>query len=221
MMLPAIGEGDSAKKRLVRGGIAGQIVSLCLVGTSGSSALLARRGWTMPMLQSFLTYLCIGVFYSGLVLYRGQDASGIRGGVMTSGMDARMIGVFLAFAISDVEANFTIVKAYQFTNLTSVTLLDCFTIPCVVCLSAVFLGARYTWVHGAGVVTAVAGLILLVYTDLKAAEGEVPPPSPGNGGKRVLGDVLTLVAATLYAVSNIMQEHLTGIDDWRKVRAGP
>ena len=41
---------------------------------------------------------------------------------------------------ADVEANFLVVKAYEFTTITSVTLLDCFTVPCVVVLSAIFLG---------------------------------------------------------------------------------
>ena len=39
-----------------------------------------------------------------------------------------------------MEANFLVVKAYEFTTITSVTLLDCFTVPCVVVLSAIFLG---------------------------------------------------------------------------------
>ena len=41
---------------------------------------------------------------------------------------------------ADVEANFLIVKSYEFTTISSVTLLSCFTVPCVVVLSAVTLG---------------------------------------------------------------------------------
>eukprot|EP00775_Hariotina_reticulata_P010273 gene10273-10432_t len=36
---------------------------------------------------------------------------------------------FAALAVLDVEANTLVTKAYQYTSLTSVTLLDCFTIP--------------------------------------------------------------------------------------------
>lgn len=43
---------------------------------------------------------------------------------------------------TDVEANFLLVKAYQFTSITSVTLLDCFTVPAVIVLSRAFLGSR-------------------------------------------------------------------------------
>jgi len=36
---------------------------------------------------------------------------------------------FAAVAFLDVQANYAIVMAYRFTSLTSVTLLDCATIP--------------------------------------------------------------------------------------------
>jgi hypothetical protein len=49
---------------------------------------------------------------------------------------------YAALAFADVEANFLVVKAYKYTTITSVMLLDCFTIPCVMLLSSVFLRAR-------------------------------------------------------------------------------
>ena len=45
-------------------------------------------------------------------------------------------------SIADVEANYFVVKAYSYTSITSVMLLDCFTIPCVMVLSCVFLKAK-------------------------------------------------------------------------------
>lgn len=72
-------------------------------------------------------------------------------------------------------------------------------------LSYFFLGARYTRLHLVGVAISVAGLILLVYTDLSKAEGEGQEESGLPAGNRMLGDSLTLVAATLYAISNVLQ----------------
>lgn len=43
--------------------------------------------------------------------------------------------IYLLLAFLDVEANFLVTKAYQYTSITSVTLLDCFTIPAVMVLS--------------------------------------------------------------------------------------
>lgn len=51
---------------------------------------------------------------------------------------------FFLLACIDVEANVLLVWAYQYTSITSVMLLDCFTIPSVMILSCVFLKARYT-----------------------------------------------------------------------------
>lgn len=94
-----------------------------------------------------------------------------------------------------------IVYAYQLTSLTSVTLLDCFTIPMVSVLSFFFLGTRYTCLHLGGIVMAMVGLVLLVFTDLSSSTAE----DTHLQEQKMLGDGLTLVAATLYAVSNILQ----------------
>ena len=45
-------------------------------------------------------------------------------------------------ALMDVEANYLLVSAYRYTSLTSVTLLDCFSIPLSVALTGLLLGAR-------------------------------------------------------------------------------
>ena len=50
---------------------------------------------------------------------------------------------YFLVSLVDVEANYLVVKAYQYTSITSVMLLDSFTIPCVMLLSFIFLGSRY------------------------------------------------------------------------------
>lgn len=49
---------------------------------------------------------------------------------------------YALLALCDVEANYFVVKAYEYTSITSVMLIDCFTIPCVMILSCVFLKAK-------------------------------------------------------------------------------
>ena len=51
---------------------------------------------------------------------------------------------YACLAVADVEGNYFAVKAYQYTSITSVMLLDCFTIPCVMVLSKIFLHAKVT-----------------------------------------------------------------------------
>jgi len=207
--------------------VLGQVVSLCLVGTSACSALLAKRGLEAPMLQSFLNYALLLAVYGGTVAsnYCTEQAAAPGGGseeprgLLSSlrGVGWRSVAAFLLFAVADIEGNFLIVWAYQLTSLTSVTLLDCFSIPVVTILSCAFLGTRYTAFHLAGVVLALCGLVLLVVTDLSSSGGD----EPSTQGNRGLGDGLTLAAATLYGISNTLQEGcLAHIEDWRKVLAG-
>lgn len=106
---------------------------------------------------------------------------------------------YLLLAIADVEANFLVVKAYQYTTITSVMLLDCFSIPCVMVLSFVFLKARYSAKHCLGVGLCLAGLGALVASDAHYNRDE-------SGEDPVLGDILCLCGALLYAISNVGQE---------------
>eukprot|EP00164_Ancoracysta_twista_P002301 GFYU01003044.1.p1 GENE.GFYU01003044.1~~GFYU01003044.1.p1 ORF type:complete len:410 (+),score=59.27 GFYU01003044.1:161-1390(+) len=109
---------------------------------------------------------------------------------------------YLLLAIADVEGNYLVVKAYQYTSITSVMLLDCFTIPVVMGLSYFFLGYRYTRWHAAGVVLCVSGLVILVISDAERSEASKDLPV----SNMIIGDVLCLVGATLYGISNVGQE---------------
>lgn len=51
---------------------------------------------------------------------------------------------YALLAVADVEANYFVVKAYQYTSITSVMLIDCFTIPCVMVISCLYLGTKVT-----------------------------------------------------------------------------
>lgn len=84
------------------------------------------------------------------------------------------------------------------------TLLDSFTIPMVVALSAGLLGATYRRGHYAGAGLCLAGLLLLVLTDRSGGGGGGGAPNP------LLGDALVLLGATLYALCNVLQELLLG-----------
>ena len=68
-------------------------------------------------------------------------------------------------AFLDLLANFVVISAYKFTSVTSIMLLDCFTIPCVMSISILFLGYNYTKKHILGVFICVVGLGLIVYGD--------------------------------------------------------
>ena len=113
-------------------------------------------------------------------------------------------------ALVDVEANTLVVAAYQYTTITSAMLLDCFTIPAVMLLSAALLGARYKRAHLVGALVCVAGLALAVLSDALRGGGGGGGAGGGASGaaRRVYGDALCVGASILYACSNVAQERL-------------
>ncbi|KAG0087011.1 hypothetical protein BGZ92_007671 [Podila epicladia] len=107
----------------------------------------------------------------------------------------------MIFAVIDVEGNYFMVKAYSYTSLLSAMLLDSWTIPCVVLLSVFFLKVRFIRYHYLGVFIAMVGMGFLVWSDMEAGKN-----FPGSD--YIKGDLFCILAATLYAFSNVYQEFL-------------
>ncbi|XP_020576911.1 solute carrier family 35 member F1-like isoform X2 [Phalaenopsis equestris] len=104
-------------------------------------------------------------------------------------------------AIVDVEANYLVVKAYQYTSFTSVMLLDCCTIPFVIFLTWMFLKTKYGYRKFAGVAICIAGLVLVVFSDVHSSDR-------AGGPNPVKGDLLVIAGSMLYAVSNVTEEFI-------------
>lgn len=66
--------------------------------------------------------------------------------------------------------SWAVVKAYQYTSITSVMLLDCWSIPCVMVLTWFFLSTKYRFKKIAGVAVCVAGLVMVVFSDVHAGD---------------------------------------------------
>ncbi|XP_023639265.1 solute carrier family 35 member F1-like isoform X3 [Capsella rubella] len=108
---------------------------------------------------------------------------------------------YLLLAYVDVEANFLVVKAFQNTSMTSVMLLDCWAIPCVLILTRVFLKTKYRMMKISGVVICILGVVMVIFSDVHAGDR-------AGGSNPVKGDLLVIAGATLYAVSNVSEEFL-------------
>ncbi|KAG0484920.1 hypothetical protein HPP92_008999 [Vanilla planifolia] len=176
-----------SKKTLI-GLILGQFVSLLITSTGFSSSQLSRRGINAPTSQSFLNYLLLAIFYGGILLHRRRWLQ-------------MKWYYYVMLAIVDVEANCLVVKAYQYTSLTSVMLLDCCTIPCVIFLTWMFLKTKYGLRKFAGVGICVAGLVLVVFSDVHSIDRT-------GGSNPLKGDLLVVAGSMLYAVSNVSEEFL-------------
>ncbi|TKY50547.1 Solute carrier family 35 member F1 [Spatholobus suberectus] len=177
-----------SRKTLIGLGL-GQFLSLLITSTGFTSSELAKRGIDAPTSQSFLNYVLLAIVYGSIVLlYRREP------------LKAKWY-YYILLGLVDVEANFLVVKAYQYTSLTSVMLLDCWSIPCVLLLTWIFLKTKYRFKKIAGVVVCIAGLFMVVFSDVHSGDR-------AGGSNPRIGDILVIAGATLYAVSNVSEEFL-------------
>ena len=69
------------------------------------------------------------------------------------------------------ECSDAVIKAYQYSSITSVTLLDCWTIPWVIILTWLVLGTRYSLWQFLGAALCVVGLGLVLLSDSTESSG--------------------------------------------------
>ncbi|XP_073335918.1 solute carrier family 35 member F2-like [Pagrus major] len=180
--------------RLLKTIVMGQVLSLLICGTAVSCQYLANAGVETPMLQSFLNYALLLLVYTTILSTRKGDRNILQ-------ILKTKWWKYLVMGVADVEANYTVVKAYQFTTLTSIQLLDCFVIPVLMVLSWFILKTRYKLVHLIAVMVCLLGVGAMVGADILAGRAQRSPSDV------VLGDGLVLLSAILYAVSNVCQEY--------------
>ncbi|KAI7800443.1 putative solute carrier family 35 member F2-like [Triplophysa rosa] len=146
------------------------------------------------MLQSFIHYTLLCITYTTALIFRNGYGN-ILQILKTKWWKYVLLG------LTDVEANYAVVKAYQYTTLTSIQLLDCFVIPVLMILSWFFLKTCYRITHFVSVCICLAGVGAMVGADILAGQDQ------GSTSNILLGDGLVLISATLYAISNVCQEY--------------
>ncbi|KAM8899915.1 solute carrier family 35 member F2 [Spinachia spinachia] len=179
--------------RLLKTIVMGQVLSLLICGTAVSCQCLVNVGVETPMLQSFFNYALLLLVYTTILCTRKGDRNILQ-------ILRTKWWKYLLMGVADVEANYAVVKAYQFTTLTSIQLLDCFVIPVLMVLSWFLLKTRYRLVHFVAVAVCLLGVGAMVGADIVAGRDQ-------ESTDVVLGDGLVLLSAVLYAVSNVGQEY--------------
>ncbi|XP_056298018.1 solute carrier family 35 member F2-like [Pseudoliparis swirei] len=173
----------------------GQGLAVLICGTAITSQYLATSfHMNTPMLQSFFNYALLCVTYTPVLLCRTGDGNLLQ-------ILKRRWWKYLLLGLVDVEANYAVVKAYQYTTITSVQLLDSFVVPVLMILSWWVLKTRYSLVHYIAVCICLLGVGAMVGADLLAGRDQ------GSTSNILLGDGLVLLGASLYAVSNVCQEY--------------
>ncbi|XP_061136540.1 solute carrier family 35 member F2-like [Syngnathus typhle] len=181
--------------RLLRNLVLGQVLAVLVCGTAVSSQYLSSAYQVdAPMLQSAIHYALLCLAYTPALFCT-------RGPRSVFQMSRKRWLQYFLLGLVDVEANYSVVKAYQYTTLTSIQLLDCFVIPVVMILSWWFLKTRYRPVHYVSVCICLLGVSAMVGADLLAGRDQ------GSTSNILLGDGLVLLSAALYGLSNVWQEY--------------
>ncbi|KAI6674106.1 hypothetical protein NL676_002012 [Syzygium grande] len=163
----------------------GQVVSFALALSSFTFSLIADLGVDAPLTQMLFVYLGLALVYGSIMLCRRR----------------RLLVPwywYLILGCVDVQGNYLVNKAYQYSSITSVTLLDCWTIAWVIVLTWIFLGTRYSLWQLFGAALSVLGLGLVMLSDAGAGGG--------GGSKPLLGDVIVIAGTVFFAVSNVAEE---------------
>jgi solute carrier family 35, member F1/2 len=98
------------------------------VSAGSLTKALAGLGINMPFAQSFATYATLSLAFSPIVCHKGCFHPPWK---------------FAILAGIDVMATWCTVTAYSLTNMTSVALLDSWTVPCVMLLTVMIFKQRY------------------------------------------------------------------------------
>jgi solute carrier family 35 protein F1/2 len=94
-------------------------------------------------------------------------------------------------AVLDTQANFFVVMAYEYASIVTVFILSNSTVITVMILSIVFLKARYTWLQYLGTVIALAGIVLVVISDITGFDSTE------------LGVIYVFISVILYSCCNV------------------
>ncbi|KAJ6581379.1 solute carrier family 35 member SLC35F1/F2/F6 [Mycena capillaripes] len=172
--------------------LAGQLVSLCITCTNVTTTELVNRNWALPTTQTLFLYFSLFVVYTPYTMYK----YGIVGWCK---MVARDGWKYLILAACDVEGNFMVIKAYQYTDLLSCMLLDAWAIPVCMFFSYLYMRPKYHWTQILGVLICIAGLGLLVGSDELTQKDWV-------AAARGKGDAFMIAGATLYGFTNATEE---------------
>lgn len=110
---------------------------------------------------------------------------------------------YFFLAIADVEANYLVVQAYQYTTLRSAQLLDCFAIPAVLVLSRTVLKVRYQIIHVIGVKVCLVGIFCLVWA--------IPDENNETAKDRLIGKVILAFCHLIKHIENVIS---FGLNRW-------
>ncbi|VVT49394.1 uncharacterized protein SAPINGB_P002249 [Magnusiomyces paraingens] len=173
----------------------GQILSLCIVSTNTLTTFMSNNGVNIPAFQSLFVYVILALIFVPYTIYKHGFLHLFKQIWFRSGWK------YFILAFADVQGNYFIVKAYNYTNLLSASLLDNLAIVFVVILSFLFLKVRYHWAQCLGIIVCIGGSVVVVVSDLLTDKNWAPSDP-------LKGDLFVVLSAFCYGLSNVLEEFL-------------
>ncbi|ETI53512.1 hypothetical protein F441_03563 [Phytophthora nicotianae CJ01A1] len=163
----------------------GQAIMLLNVASGILSKYLTLENASLPTLQSTCLYVMLGVVYLAVRFVRKTPLVGVPW------------WFYVILAVVDVEGNYFAVKAYNYANYATLSLILNMTVPFVTLFCYLFLKTRYSIRHYVGALIALCGSIVIFVSDYTSSAN-------GTSSREVRGDMYALIAAAFYATSNVM-----------------
>uniref|UniRef100_A0A6A7G545 Solute carrier family 35 member F1-like n=1 Tax=Hirondellea gigas TaxID=1518452 RepID=A0A6A7G545_9CRUS len=172
-----------------------QFLAMVLAGTMIFSTRIAKRA-SIPVSQSIPHYLILAIVYGSYRAYQKRTFFPLELHIQW--------WKYLLIAFVDVEANYFVVSAFKYTSITSVSLLGCCSVLFVALLSWQFLGSTFSAVQLVSMCGCLAGLVILVCSDILLAGDEEELVHSWSFIAK--GDALVILSSLFYAISNVSQE---------------
>lgn len=197
-----------------------QLLAIANTSTSTFTTLLGEEGWAIPTFQTLLNYLLLTAIFTPYTMYR----YGLKGWFQLCWRDGwkcmslstlhrivpndrtdQLITILsdIILAFCDVEGNYFIVLAYQYTTMLSAQLINFWAIVVVVVISFLFLKVRYHISQIAGIVICIGGMGVLIASD------HITGTNGGDisSGHQLKGDLFALLGASFYGLTNTAEEY--------------
>ncbi|CAA0832696.1 Eukaryotic protein of unknown function (DUF914, partial [Striga hermonthica] len=110
-------------------------------------------------------------------------------------------------------------KAFQFTSITSVAILDCWTIAWAIILTWIFLGTKYSGWQFFGAAVCVTGLCLVLFSYARSGGGGVSSHFRWFSSNPLFSDFLVITGMILFAMRNVGEEFCVKKKDLTEVIA--
>ncbi len=173
-----------------------QLLAIANTSTSTFTTLLGEEGWAIPTFQTLLNYVVLTCIFTPYTIYR----YGFKGWLHVIYTDGWK---YIILAFCDVEGNFFVVLAYQYTTMLSAQLINFWAIVVVVVISFLFLKVRYHITQIAGIIICIGGMGVLIASDhiTGVNGGDI------SSSHQLKGDLFALLGASFYGLTNTAEEY--------------